>query len=138
MVLARRGCRRVFFKKVPSLRGAVKTTPNAHRRNPKLPRQMSFSASPRGEKQSSEQKMRGGGWGRGALHAARSRKKVNPKDVNQFNLFFVSHMQLLSLYGLIKYSFSRASIYSIFLAFVIWTRQLEFLKEKTLGINYWA
>lgn len=47
-------------------------------------------------------------------------------------------MQLLSLYGLIKYSFSRASIYSIFLAFVIWTRQLEFLKEKTLGINYWA
>lgn len=66
------------------------------------------------------------------------KKKVNPKDMNQFNLFFVFHIQLLSLYGLIKYSFSRASIYFIFLAFVIWTRQLEFLKEKALGINYLA
>lgn len=58
--------------------------------------------------------------------------------MNQFNLFFVFHIQLLSRYCLIKYSFSRASHHFIFLAFVSWASQLEFLKEKALGINYLA
>lgn len=55
--------------------------------------------------------------------------------MNQFNLFLGFHIQLLSLCCLIKYSFSRASLHFIFLAIVIWTSQLEFLKEKALGID---
>lgn len=57
-----------------------------------------------------EENERGAGGG-GALSPPPGRgEKVNPEDMNQFNLFFVFHIQLLSLYRLIKYSFSRASL----------------------------
>lgn len=54
--------------------------------------------------------------GRGSLGnlVCEVNEKLNPKDMNQF-ILFVFHILLLSLCCLIKYSFSRAWFYFIFL-----------------------
>lgn len=61
-------------------------------------------------------KRKAGELGRGSLGnlVCEVNKKLNPKNMNQF-ILFVFHILLLSLCCLIKYSFSRAWFYFIFL-----------------------
>lgn len=100
--------------------------------NPTWPRGMSFSASSYREMIIWAENGRIVSEGSSSLRSlVCAVKKSKPKGYMNQSILLVFHILLLFLYGLIKYSFSRAWFYFIFLSFVVWASESDFSKKQT-------